>query len=114
MEEDIQEEEKAGFFSRIKNIFSKNEDEEEKAPQYSRKLLDGRIEKYLDRHLDSYIDEYQIVTQLDLDAYESRYDQLTGRVSGMKEYMITADAVVSSMENDLVKIDKTSKGGKKK
>lgn len=107
MEEEIAEQQ--GFFARLKNIFSKGEPEEEQKPEYNRKLLDGRIEKYLDRHLDSYIDEYQIVTQLDLEVYDNRYGQLTGRVSSMKEYMITADALVTSMENDMTEVSKASK-----
>lgn len=114
MDEEYIEEENTGLFSRIKAVFSgnKDEDEEVEAPAYERRLFDGRIEKFLDQNLDSYITEYGIVTQLDLQGYEERYNGLTGRVSTMKEFMMDSDAAISRMEKELK--DVKSKGKKTK
>lgn len=104
-EEIIEEEERKGFFTWLKEKFSKDEEEqEEEAPQYKRRLFDGRIEKYLDQNLDAYISEYGIVTGLDLEVYEERYDRLTKRITSMSEYMAEADVSVSVLEKDLSRI----------
>jgi hypothetical protein len=111
MVEDIyEEEEKVGFMDRLRSIFSrKDEEKEEEAPKYKRRLLDGRIEKYLDQNMDAYIQEYGIVTGLDIESYELRYTNLTSRISGMKEYMIDSDAKISSMEKEIAEVIKASK-----
>ena len=107
-EEIIEEEERKGFFTWLKEKFSKDEeDQEEEAPQYKRRLFDGRIEKYLDQNLDTYISEYGIVTGLDLEVYEERYGRLTKRISSMSEYMAEADVNVSVLEKDLSRIQET-------
>mgnify|MGYP001025395004 FL=1 len=108
-----EQEEKSGFFSWLKSKFSKEEEEEEETPQYERKLLDGRIEKYLDQNFDSYIKEYGILDGLDLESYESRYKKMTGRVSSMKEFVVEADANLSHLEKDLDEVKKASKKKKK-
>ena len=109
----VEEEEKRGFFSWLKNKFSSDEEEEEEVPQYERKLLDGRIEKYLDQNFDSYIKEYGILDGLDLESYEVRYKKLTGRVSSMKEFVVESDAKLSHMEKELEEVKKVSKKKKK-
>jgi hypothetical protein len=114
-EELIEETGKMGFLSWIKSIFGGGKDEIEEEPQpphYKRKLLDGRIEKYLDQNLSTYITEYGILTGLDLESYEIRYDKITGRISTMKEYMLTSDARITEMERDIAAIQKSVKGGK--
>ena len=115
MTDEIIEEEKKGFLSWLTSRFrgKKDEEEEEEQPAYKRRLFDGRIEKYLDQNLDSYISEYGIVTDLDLEAYDQRYTRLTGNVKDMTEYMLDSDAVISSMEKELVLIEKSAKKGKK-
>ena len=116
MEDPIMEEEQAqkkGFMSWLRGVFGKKDpDAEPEAPKYKRKLLDGRIEKYLDQNMDSYIKEYGIVTSLDLESYEVRYGQLTGRVAGMKEYQLSAEARISALERDLDEVKKASKAKK--
>ncbi|MFO8051042.1 MAG: hypothetical protein R6V01_05015 [Thermoplasmatota archaeon] len=113
VEEIIEEEEqRGGFMTWLRGVFGKKDDmaeEEQEAPQYKRKLLDGRIEKYLDRNMDSYIQEYGIVTGLDLESYENRYNDLTGRVSSMKEYMADADSKLSAMETEMIEVQKASR-----
>jgi hypothetical protein len=101
--------EKKGFLAWIKNRFSQEEADEEEEPTYKRKLLDGRIEKYLDQNFSSYIKEYGILDGLDLESYEIRYERLTGRVSSIKEYMIEADADITRMEKDLSEVSKASR-----
>ena len=116
MQEEYTEEEtgKKGFLSWIKSIFGggKQDEEEPEPPQYRRKLLDSRIEKYLDQNLDAYIIEYGILTGLDIEGYEIRYSKLTGRISSMKEYILSADARISDMERDIQMVKKAVKGGK--
>jgi hypothetical protein len=116
MKEEYTEEEsgKKGFFSWIKSIFVKGKEEEVELeqPHYRRKLLDGRIEKYLDQNLNAYITEYGILTGLDIDGYEMRYTNLTGRIASMKEYVLSADARISEMERDIHLVQKAVKGGK--
>ncbi len=108
-EEMIEEEKRKGFFTWLKEKFSKDEEEEpEEAPQYKRRLFDGRIEKYLDQNLDAYISEYGIVTGLDLEVYEERYGRLTKRISTMSEYMSEADVKVSVLEKDLSQIQEAA------
>lgn len=105
-----EQEEKKGFMSWLKGVFGKNDPgAEPEAPKYKRKLFDGRIEKYLDQNMDSYIKEYGIVTTLDLEGYEIRYQQLTGRVAGMKEYQLSAEARISGMERELDEVKKAVK-----
>lgn len=114
-EEYAEEEQKKGFFSWIGSVFKgkKDEEEEEKTPTYNRRLFDGRIEKYLDQNLDSYISEYGIVTELDLQGYENRYEKLTGRVKSMKEYILDSDAILGQMEKDLLEVKGKIKTTKK-
>lgn len=111
-EEMIEEKEKKGFLQRLRSIFGGNKDAEEgeeEAPQYKRRLLDGRIEKYLDQNFNGYIQEYGILTGLDLEGYEMRYTNLTSRITAMKDYMIDADAHVASMEKEIAEVQTASK-----
>jgi hypothetical protein len=105
-----------GFWSRFKSLFrgNENESEEDVSYEYNRRLLDGRIEKYLDLNLDSYIEEYRILTELDLSAYEDRYSKLTGRISKMSDFMLDADASITRMEKDIRDIKGSMKGRKSK
>jgi hypothetical protein len=110
-----EEQEKKGVFSWLASKFGgkKEEGEEPEAPQYKRRLFDGRIEKYLDQNLDSYISEYGIVTELDLQGYEQRYQTMTGRVKTLKEFMLDSDAVLGQMEKEMELIGKGAKKAKK-
>ncbi len=105
-----EQEEKKGFMDWLRSVFHREEEERtEEPPKYKRKLLDGRIEKYLDQNMDAYIEEYGIVTGLDIESYELRYSNLTSRIAGVKEYMIDADAQISSMEKEISAVEKTAK-----
>ena len=106
--EEIENEEKRGPVQRFLEKFRKNEDEEEQI-RYKRRLLDGRIERYLDNNMDAYIEEYGMVTGLDLESMEQRYQGLTGRISDMNSYMLDADALISGMELDLKEIKKNAR-----
>jgi hypothetical protein len=104
------EEQKKGFFEWLRSHFHREEEEEvEEAPKYKRKLLDGRIEKYLDQNMNGYVQEYGILTGLDLESYEIKYTNLTSRISTMKEYMIDSDAKVSAMEKEIIEVKKVAK-----
>jgi hypothetical protein len=115
MEEEYEEQGRKGFSSWFRSLFHREEKEEvePEVPHYKRKLLDGRIEKYLDQNMNAYINEYGILTGLDLEAYETRYTSLTSRISGMKEYMLTSEARISEMERDVNTIQNAAKTSKK-
>ena len=107
-----EEQEKKGFFKWFGSLFKGNDDGEEKeeeAPRYKRKLLDGRIEKYLDQNMNAYIQEYGILTGLDIEAYEIRYSNLTSRIHSIREYMMDADAQISAMEKEISQVQTASK-----
>jgi hypothetical protein len=117
MQEEIIEEEtgRKGFLSWIGSFFrggKEGSEVEPEPPHYKRKLLDGRIEKFLDQNMSSYIIEYGILTGLDIESYDMRYDRLTGRIASMKEFMLSADAKISDLERDVHHIQKAAKGGK--
>ena len=105
-----EQEERKGFMEWLRGVFHRDEEEKvEEPPKYKRKLLDGRIEKYLDQNMDAYIQEYGIVTGLDIESYEIRYTNLTSRISSMKEYMIDTDAQISSMEKEISEVEKVAR-----
>jgi len=114
VEENIEEQEKKGFFSWLKSKFSSKEEEgeEKEDPVYKRRLLDGRIEKYLDQNFDSYIQEYSMVTGLDLESFEVRYTELTQKITSMNEYMLQADADIGALENDINAVKEAKKKSK--
>lgn len=117
MTEEFVEEEtgRKGFLTWIRSVFGRSKEEDEATPEpphYKRKLLDGRIEKFLDQNMSAYISEYGILTGLDLEAYDMRYERITGRISAMKDFMLTSDARISDMERDIDLIHKAAKGGK--
>lgn len=55
MSEMMIEEEQPTFFERLRTHFQRGEEE---APRYERKILDGRIERFLDENFNNYIEEY--------------------------------------------------------
>ena len=114
MEDMTNEEENRGFWDWLKSKFQRGREEpEEEEPVYKRRLLDGRVEKFLDQNFNSYVQEYGIITGLDVESYEERYEGLTGRIQAMNEYMLEADSSIGAMENDLRSIRKAAKKGGK-
>ncbi len=115
MEEMINEEsENRGFWDWLKSKFHREkEEQEEEKPVYKRRLLDGRVEKFLDQNFNSYVQEYGIVTGLDIESYEERYASLTGGIAAMNEYMLEADSSIGAMENNIKTIRKAAKKGVK-
>jgi hypothetical protein len=111
MAEEEMEQEKPSFMTRIKNYLSGAEKDEEEE-HYQRKLLDGRIEKYLDHHADSYITEFGLVTNLDIQGYEQRYNKLTSRITGLIDFAKNADADVTNLERRLKVVIASSRGKK--
>jgi len=107
------EAEKPSFFARIKTYLTGAEKEGEGDETYQRKLLDGRIEKYLDHHASQYIAEFGLVTSLDLQAYDERYEDMTIRIKSLQDFARDADADVSNLENRMAAIKAASKGKKK-
>jgi hypothetical protein len=106
------EAEKPSFFDRIRGYFSK-EEEEEGNETYQRNLLDSRIEKFLDHHAAQYISEFGLVTSIDIQGYEERYEDMTVRINSLQDFARDADAEVSNLENRMEAIKLASKGKKK-
>ncbi len=111
MAEEVAVEEKPGFMDRIKAFFKSSEDEEN---VYKRKLIDRKIERYIDENFDSYIEEYGLVNELDLKKYDERFEDLANRVNGLKTFVSEADAELGNLEKRVGVIKKAAKGGKKK
>lgn len=110
MAEEITLEEKTGFFDRIRMLFT-NVNKEENA--YQRRLLDRRIERFLDENFDSYIEEYGLVREIDLKKYEERYEELVERIAGLKNFVRETDAEIGNLERRLEAIKKVA-GPKKR
>ncbi|MFP4051821.1 MAG: hypothetical protein ACLFVB_08795 [Thermoplasmata archaeon] len=72
---------------------------------YERNILDGRIEKYLDRHLDEYIDEFGLVRELHLEIYEEKVDLMVEDIDEIKEFQKDMDAEISNFKRRLTKIE---------
>jgi len=96
-------------FERIKHVFSLGEREvAEEEEQYKRRLLDSRIEKYLDEHFDEYIEDYGLVTKQRLTAYEKRATGLEERLSSLTTYTRDVDAAVSDLERRVTEVEKVA------
>ena len=109
MTEDMIEEEKPSLSTRIKKFLHITSEADE---GYKRKMLDGRIERYMDENFNNYIDEYGLVREIDLRKYEERYDMLVGRIAKLKEFVAEADAELGNLEHRLAEVKKAA--GKKK
>ncbi|MFW6195711.1 MAG: hypothetical protein ACOC5D_00110 [Thermoplasmatota archaeon] len=72
---------------------------------YERNILDGRIEKYLDRHLDEYIDEFGLVRELHLEIYEEKVDLMVDDIDEIKEFQKDMDAEISDFKRRLAKLE---------
>jgi hypothetical protein len=106
------EAEKPSFFTRIRAYLT-GADKEEGEETYKRKLFDSRIEKYLDHHASQYIAEFGLITSLNLEAYNERYEDLTMRIKSLQDFARDADAEVASLEKRIDIIKSASKTKKK-
>lgn len=105
----VREMENESTFERIKRVFSLGEREvAEEEEQYKRRLLDSRIEKYLDEHFDEYIEDYGLVTKQRLTAYEKRATGLEERLSNLTTYTRDVDAAVSDLERRVTEVEKVA------
>ncbi|NIQ05476.1 MAG: hypothetical protein GWO20_07040 [Candidatus Korarchaeota archaeon] len=96
-------------FERIKRIFSFGEGEAgEEEEEYKRRLLDSRIEKYLDEHFDEYIKDYGLVTKQRLTAYEKRAAGIEERLSSLTTYTRDVDAAVTDLERRVTEVEKAA------
>lgn len=96
-------------FERIKRVFSLAEGEDaEEEERYKRRLLDSRIEKYLDEHFDEYIEDYGLVAKQHLTAYERRATGLEERLSSLTTYTRDVDAAVADLERRVTEVGKVA------
>lgn len=107
---DEMEEQKTGFFSRIKSWFHKDKPEEE--PTYKRKMMDKKIERFLDNHFESFIAEYGMVREIDLIGYDERHGTLSEKLKVLNDFVKGADAEIGSIEIRVEHLKKSIKGYK--
>jgi len=101
--------ENESIFERIKGAFSRGEGEvAEEEEQYKRRLLDSRIEKYLDEHFDEYIEDYGLVTKQLLTACEKRATGIEERLSSLSTYTRDVDAAVTDLERRVTEVEKVA------
>lgn len=109
-------EEKEGFFDgvaeKVDDFFMPEEYNLETDTGYKRQVMDRRIEGYLDAHFDEYISTFELVTEIDLERLENRYEQMEGRLSDIKSFALDTDAQVSNMEDRVETLKKETKGKK--
>nr|AGF93340.1 hypothetical protein FLSS-23_0005 [uncultured organism] len=72
---------------------------------YERNILDGRIEKYLDRHLDEYIEEFGLIRELHLEIYNDKVDSMVDDIDEIKEFQKDMEAEVSDFKRRLDSIE---------
>jgi|PlaIllAssembly_1097288.scaffolds.fasta_scaffold962258_2 hypothetical protein len=109
MEEEVQEQKK-GFFSRIKSFFHKGTAEEDQ--MYKRKMMDKKVERYLDNNFESFITEYGMVREIDLVRYDERHGILTQKLAVLNEFVKDADAEIGGLEIRVDHLKKNIKGYK--
>jgi len=107
---DEMEEQKPGFFSRIKSFFHKEKTEEEQT--YKRKMMDKKIERFLDNHFESFIAEYGMVREIDLVGYDERHGTLSDKLKVLNDFVKGADAEIGSIEIRVEHLKKSIKGYK--
>ncbi|MEA3457841.1 MAG: hypothetical protein U9R21_04095 [Candidatus Thermoplasmatota archaeon] len=94
--------EEEGFFDgvaeKVDDFFMPDDYQLERDTGYQRKVLDRRVEGYLDAHFDEYISTYQIVTSIDLEGLDDRCEGIEVRVKDLKTFALDTDAKVSNLE----------------
>ena len=108
---DEMEEQKPGIFSRIKSFFHKARPEEEEQT-YKRKMMDKKIERFLDNHFEAFITEYGMVREIDLVGYDERHGTLSEKLKVLNDFVKGADAEIGSIEIRVEHLKKTIKGYK--
>lgn len=73
---------------------------------YDRKILDQRIEKYLDAHFDEYIEEFGLIRELDLELYESEVESIQEDIDEVEEFQKEAESELVSLERRLDELEK--------
>ncbi len=97
MDYDDEERQRKSFLDKLKAYLS-DDSEHGPNPKYKRKLMDSRIEKYLDENFQSFVDEYELLTNVDSLAYEERYDELTYRVQRIGQYQKDTTSKLDELE----------------
>ena len=87
-----------GLTRKVDDFFMPDEYQLETDTGFQRKIWDRRIEGYLDAHFDEYISTYQVVTAIDLERLEGRYENIEIRVKDLKTFALDMDAKVSNFE----------------
>ncbi len=73
---------------------------------YDRRMLDRRVEKYLDKHFDEYIEEFGLLKEIDLKVYEEEVDQCEEDVDDLKEFQKDMKDEIEVLEKRLDRIEK--------
>lgn len=95
-------EEDEGFFDgvskKVDDFFMPEEYNLETETGYKRRFWDRRVEGYLDAHFDEYISTYELITEIDLERLENRYEKLDVELKDIKSFALDTDAKLSNME----------------
>jgi len=92
------EEEQEGLMDRFKGFFYNEDYELETETGYRRKYGDRGIEKYLDSHFDEYLEDYDVVTGLDLEYLEQRFNNVKIDTQMLRQFTLDADALIADLE----------------
>lgn len=83
---------------KVDEFFMPNEYQLETDTGYQRRIWDSRIEGYLNTHFDEYISTYEVVTTIDLERIEGKYDDIEICIKDLKDFALDTDAKVSNFE----------------
>lgn len=98
------DEESSGVMSRFRGMFYDDEYELETESGYRRRYGDRGIEKYLDSHFDEYLDDYSVVTGLDLESLEQRFNNVKVDTQMLRQFTLDADALIADLERRIVAV----------
>ncbi len=72
---------------------------------YDRRLLDRRVEKYLDKHFDEYIEEFGLIREIDLHIYEEKLENCSRDIEELNEFQKDVKDEINSFKARLDRIE---------
>lgn len=103
---------KGSTWDTIKDLFSTGseyKDVNDESIQYRRKLLDYRIENFLDTHFSDYVQDFGILDEPALEIRNERVSGLEIRSLDIKAFIDSADADLKNLEDRVNAMTKAKK-----